>query len=512
VTHDDPTLVQPADDDIVSRRAPLARRFALWAPLQVPPERRSVRFDELALSARCQSALGGQGFATLEDLDGLTLVDVFRRTGCRHPQLRELCFALVKLGILNDPRPAVARPANVPRFAAEYLIDELPLGLRCRNRLRSTGFTLLGEFDGATPSQLARVGRPAVRELSALVENLIQAGAPEPQGLFDALDAALDDLRDAWRHVVLLRFGADGRPPMTFAQIGSGLERTGSRMGLVVQSALRALPILAGPEFGPALRDLQRDVSLGADLASELARVGRNPSLSVKPRRWGSSSAFYERLIVALAPIRAPHLRVSDPTNAPRPEPQRRTRERRSRPSAPRPKAMLTFQGQIDALMESLVDSVMRAIRNAPLEKVLGEDVLGPIVASVPSEVERSPRTEHRRRSKRVAKHPRPLASSDAPASAEAVPEDVGSAADILDPEMVLGVGVPLQATPGETGESRAPRQDGQGRGEEAPDGAEVAESTHHMHLRDNETVARVSNAGIVLRRSRVTATNGSSS
>jgi hypothetical protein len=102
-------------------------------------------------------------------------------------------------------------------------------------------------------------------------------------------------------------------------------------MGLVVRNALRALPILAGPEFGPALRDLQRNVGLGADLATELARLGRNASFPAERRRWGSSSAFYERLILALAPILAPHLRLAGPSNPPQSEPKPRTREPRTR-------------------------------------------------------------------------------------------------------------------------------------------------------------------------------------
>jgi hypothetical protein len=73
---------------------------------------------------------------------------------------------------------------------------------------------------------------------------------------------------------------------------------------------------------------------------------------------------------------------------------------------------------------------------------------------------------------------------------------------------MVLGLGAPLPAPPGDAVESTRPPQE-----EEVSSGErENAERTPHVQLRDNETVARVSNAGIVIRRGRVTATNGTSS
>jgi hypothetical protein len=86
----------------------------------------------------------------------------------------------------------------------------------------------------------------------------------------------------------------------------------------------------------------------------------------------------------------------------------------------------------------------MMAIRNAPLEKVLGEDVLGVVVAEIPSNVGRRQRAERAPPPKRVVKRSRPSPSPDPPTSAGAIVEDVESAADIIDPEMLLGLGVPL--------------------------------------------------------------------
>jgi hypothetical protein len=119
-------------------------------------------------------------------------------------------------------------------------------------------------------------------------------------------------------------------------------------------------------------------------------------------------------------------------------------------------------------LTESLVDSVMAAIRSASLEELLGERHGRPT------------RARRRVREDRIT-----ALAPTAPAPDDTPTETHG---EITDPQMLLALG----AAP--------PLVD------EAPPALpefEEPSSGPQLRLRDNETVARVSNAGVVIRRAR---------
>jgi hypothetical protein len=502
--HDDPQVPVPPpddgpDDDIASRRAPLARRYPLWTRLQIPPEKQSVRLSELPLSVRCLDALWGNDLLSLGDLDGHALIDILRQTDCGLACLRELCVAFVDMEVLQENHPDPIRAAiHVPAFAAGYRVDELPLRPLARGGLLYAGFVLLGDLEAASPNRLTRAGRIAIRGVTALLKTLEAAGPPEPQGLLDALDLGLDRLREVRRQIVLHRFGAGGDPPMTFVEIGIRIAKSGARVGMILQDALRELPVLAWPQFGPAFRELVSAVTHGQELAAELSRVGRNPTLKSERRPW-DSPLFYEALITALAPSLAPTGRPARlPSTVSEDDVQRPIRQPTSRTSKARP----NLKDTIDALTESLVDSVITAIRSAPLEEVLGDDVLGRTVTKSVREPERPPRRRRTRASSDAGNQRRsvadaiPTAAKSVARAEQPIPPD--AAADITDPQLLLSLDVPPENA--EEG-SQHPRES------TAPSIPLATEDrTVHVKLRDNETAVRLAKGGIVIRRGRVPA------
>jgi hypothetical protein len=158
-----------------------------------------------------------------------------------------------------------------------------------------------------------------------------------------------------------------------------------------------------------------------------------------------------------------------------------------------------TLKKSLVALTESLVDAVMDAVRNASIEDLLGEHRASTMGESPPN-VDRAPsRRQARHRveailvSERTEGLPtRPLrpVNTDSQAMASvALTEDVTppeAAAEITDPQMVLGLEVPRP----QLVEDPQPLRE-----------AEAPSSGYHVRLRENETVARVSNAGVVIRR-----------
>jgi hypothetical protein len=341
------------------------------------------------------------------------------------------------------------------------------------------------------------------------------AGPPERHGLFDALDVGLAALRGLRRQVVLHRFDTGSKLPLTFREIGRRTGRSGTRVSLVLRDALRELPVLAGPGFGSALRDLVRVVDQGADLGAELVRAGRNPSLRRERQPW-DSPLFYERLIVALAPSLASTGRSARPPAVSDDDVRYRTR----RPTSPGSKAKASLGDTIRDLTQSLVDSVMMAIRNAPLEELVGDGLLGPTVLKTPGMPERSRRSPRARASleaknrrpptaARQPTHPRkaPASPSDG-ATHELTPEvEVAakeltaetaalSSEEITDPMKLLGFDLPSE----NADQSSLDRRGGRESAElSSPRGAD--ESIPRIRLRHDETVARVSSAGVVLRR-----------
>jgi hypothetical protein len=495
VTHDDtPVLAPPPpDDDIVSRRAPLARRYPLWTPLQIPSEKQTIRLSELPLSERCLDALWGNDLLSLGDLDGHALIDILRQTACGLGCIRELCVVFVAMEVLQENHPDPIRASiHVPAFAAGYPVDELPLRPLARGGLLRAGFVLLGDLEGASPIRLTRAGGVAIRDVTALLKTLEAAGPPEPQGLLDALDVGLGRLRDVRRHIVLHRFGAGGDPPMTFVEIGTRIAKSGPRVGMVLQDALRELPILAWPQFGPALRELVRAVTEGADLGTELSRAGRNASLQQERRPW-DSPLFYERLITALARSLAPAGRPARPPTVSEESIRRPIRPPTSRTSKARPNLINT----INALTESLVDSVMTAIRHASLEELLGDGVPAPPIAESAAEPARPPRARRTRAPSDAGNRRRsvadPVPPSAKPLSPAENPTPTDVADDITDPQLLLSLDVPPETT---EEDSRHPQTSTK---PSSPPAAE--QRTGHVKLRANETMTRLANGGIVIRR-----------
>jgi hypothetical protein len=269
-----------------------------------------MSLDDLLLTSRLDHALSRFGYVVLGDLDGRTFAELRKHRGMGVACGRELHRALAPLGVVVPPAPAETprEPTiEVPAFAAEYRIDELPLrGSRALWR-----FSVLGELHGMAVSDLRSlpgVGAVTVRDLQSLLTAMAAAGPPTPSGLLDHLDVALAGLREDRRRLLLQRFGGGGDEPLTPAELARENDRSREAVRQAQINGLARLRALAGPEFGRMLRDLERRVSTGeADLTAELARVGRTSSHQVDPPPW-NGAPFYERLLAALAPglVRGP--------------------------------------------------------------------------------------------------------------------------------------------------------------------------------------------------------------
>ncbi len=189
---------------------------------------------------------------------------------------------------------------DVPTFAAHYRLEELPLG--AARAVISPRCVVLGDLHGKSAADLLRVhrvGPASLQVLAAIVSGLALAGPPAPAGLLDLLDVGLDRLPADRREVLILRFGGAGGPPLTLPAIASRYGRSKAWMYQVSERSLSKLRVLAGPEFGLMLRNVERRVLAGTELRLELARVGRLSSLRARRRPW-SYLPFYERLLVRL--------------------------------------------------------------------------------------------------------------------------------------------------------------------------------------------------------------------
>jgi len=290
-------LAEPAAGP-VSPTPPFSRQNRIV----VPAEKRGILLEEMSLPAAIDTVMAREGYVVLGDLDGRTLAELGKHRGMGITCLRRLHHALVPLSVVVSP-PPVETPSmprlDVPAFAAEYRLNELPL----RHIRRQ--WTVLGELQRMPLSELRRlknVGVESIRELESLLTSLHASGPPAPAGLLDLLDAALDGLPEERRRVLLQRFGGAGEAPLTLAEIGRRHARTGSWISMLQGKAFAKLRVLAGPEFGRMLRDVERHVSAGeAELASELARVGRVSAHARPPKPW-EGHPFYERLLAELAP------------------------------------------------------------------------------------------------------------------------------------------------------------------------------------------------------------------
>jgi hypothetical protein len=138
------------------------------------------------------------------------------------------------------------------------------------------------------------------------------------------------------------------------------------------------------------------------------------------------------------------------------------------------------LQRSLAALTASLVDSVMEAIRSASLEELLGREKATRVRATRRARVSKP----------RPVAAPRPKMPASPTVAAEIVPHtpELAPASEITDPESVLGYGQPVDSIP-----------------EEPPSPPQVEErpSGYQVRLRENETLARVSNAGAIIRRAR---------
>jgi hypothetical protein len=160
----------------------------------------------------------------------------------------------------------------------------------------------------------------------------------------------------------------------------------------------------------------------------------------------------------------------------------------------------------LHTLTEALVESVMNAIRLASLEELMGRTPR----SSTPHDVRLDPPQVREGRPRRQARAPEREAAPRERARPSAPPvvvplllEDISTApepaSEITDPQMLLALGIPDVDVPIPPPRAPAPveltlppSRFAYTNGEARP-----------VRLRDNESVARVSGAGVVIRRAR---------
>jgi hypothetical protein len=211
---------------------------------------------------------------------------------------------LLELGIVPVlPEPTVFQ---VPAFAHAYRFDDLVLSRRARWSMRRGGLATLGDLHNRATSDrlLANMSKRDHGEITSMIEAMAAAGFPEPGGLLDHLDLGLDRLGERQREVLLLRFGGAGEEPLTLEAIAPRIGVTRERVRQVQELALEKLRVVAGPELGKGLRELEARLSAeGAEVATELEGSWRAKGPSTDP--W-ADDGFYLRLLAKLVPrIRA---------------------------------------------------------------------------------------------------------------------------------------------------------------------------------------------------------------
>jgi hypothetical protein len=185
---------------------------------------------------------------------------------------------------------------------------DLPLSVRARNILKRFGVKCLGDLNGVTTSallHLANSGKKTVLEIKTVLEraNSGEFKAPsqnlkEPSA-FDLLlriDKWLCQLPERHSQFVRLRFGGNGRPPLTLASIGAQGVVTRERIRQIVRSALAAFVRRAGPTITTLLDQVARATRKdGVPLTLEGVREWA-------PKSWRLSCQpeFYARVIVAI--------------------------------------------------------------------------------------------------------------------------------------------------------------------------------------------------------------------
>jgi hypothetical protein len=193
---------------------------------------------------------------------------------------------------------------QVPSFARGYAFTDLSLQPWTRIALDRAGFTRLGEMHGQTTRELWEahgLNGAHVEELALLIATLREQGPGLSGGLADVLDAALANLDEKLRSVLLLRLGGTEHGALALTDTARRCRLgTGEWARKVEKKALAELRVQTGPAFGLTLRELEARVAGGAHLSLErLLRDRRRRGIA--PPEW-NRAGFYERLLARLAP------------------------------------------------------------------------------------------------------------------------------------------------------------------------------------------------------------------
>ncbi len=271
------------------------------------------------VSGRLSNILNKNGFQVLGDLHGLLVSDFRQLRGSGRQSLLELEGFLRGCEGGFTTAEFLARPvftAPPPPFQILFVADsaralspfDLPLALRARKTLKRLGIKSLGDLNAVTTSALLKshgCGKKTVLEIQTLLKRA-------NNGDFDTSPKALQNLTaldvllriDEWlrslpkRHsrFVRLRFGGNGRPPLTLTSIGAKGGVTGMRVAQIVNSALATFLHRGGPKMKFLLDQIATSRQKGDHpLTPEIVR-----EWSPKPWQLSCKPEFYARVIGAM--------------------------------------------------------------------------------------------------------------------------------------------------------------------------------------------------------------------
>ena len=296
---------------------PAQERWLASHMIYIPPAARGHFLRSLALSPRLAELCRKQKARRLGDWHGRSFQELTAGLDSSPATLAELqqCVRQIQSRAQPPADPlAWAQPGArllIPPHSQAVALADVPLSVRLAAGLAQLGLRRLGDFHGRSLRDFyghANFGRTTRVELLDILRRT-QAGefnasssalASLPLGdIVPMLDRLLGAMSKRARDIFKLRFGADGGPGTTLANVGLRYGLTRERIRQVTDYELEEWR----KKGGPALRHLLQRIAADSD---RLVRPLTPKVLAQWPRSQATPAvfhpAFYLRLMQALAP------------------------------------------------------------------------------------------------------------------------------------------------------------------------------------------------------------------
>jgi hypothetical protein len=306
---------QNKEKKIVAPRRPHLKPFNLATEgnFKIHSTHSKRTIEVLPLSTRAKNVLRSVGFETLGDLNGLPFSKILEAKNCGYKTYEEVVKILEAFGtaegVLNaeglDHHVALShRIISIPKEAAAWPLDLLPLSVRLLHALEKLNCRVIGDLNGLSYSVLTEMPDCGARTLKELREfvgkvNRGDFGAPREQTgkskaafLMSKMDEYVDSLSAHHREIFTDRLGAIV-DPKTLICIGQKFQMTRERVRQIVKLLTDNATRFGGPPFVKVLQELNEELNQNAwPLTPELLRALYQDS-EYKP---SYTLSFYVRL------------------------------------------------------------------------------------------------------------------------------------------------------------------------------------------------------------------------